>query len=128
MSVTEDRLQALQNAPSGAFNLFNKSAGAAGVFDVATAEQQEEAVRVLAAGNALIGLASRFMRGVEQRTDVPIIQCLLGILLMQAGQEYARQQEEREQLKIDLRTAAVGKTAGSASPPPGDVSETKKDL
>ncbi|KAI5453582.1 Protein csh3 [Naganishia albida] len=108
--LTEDRLQALQNASSGSFNLFARSSGGEAVFTVATAEQQEEAVRVLAAGNALIGL------------------CLLGILLMQAGQEYARQQEEREQLKIDLRTAAVGKTAGSASPPPADVSETKKDL
>ncbi|KAJ9117827.1 hypothetical protein QFC20_000107 [Naganishia adeliensis] len=109
-TVTEDRLQALQNASSGAFNLFNKSSGAEGVFTVATATEKEEAVRVLAAGNALIGL------------------CLLGILMMQAGQEYARQQEEREQLKIDMRSAAVGTTAGSATPPSTDAGETKKDL
>jgi hypothetical protein len=48
--------------------------------------------------------------------------------MMQAGQEYARQQEEREQLKIDMRSAAVEKTAGSATPPTTDVGEAKKDL
>jgi hypothetical protein len=48
--------------------------------------------------------------------------------MMQAGQEYARQQEEREQLKIDMRSAAVGTTAGSATPPSTDIGETKKDL
>lgn len=66
--MTEDRLQALQNASSGAFNLFNKSSGTEGVFTVATAEQQEEAVRVLAAGNALIGLVSvsHVQRAIER--------------------------------------------------------------
>jgi hypothetical protein len=49
--------------------------------------------------------------------------------MMQAGQEYARQQEEREQLKIDMRSAAVSATAGSASPSLQAVPvEVKKDL
>jgi hypothetical protein len=51
--------------------------------------------------------------------------------MMQAGQEYARRQEEREQLKLDLRSAAVGATA--TSPPPQVkkgvvVEQGKKDL
>ncbi|GHJ83932.1 hypothetical protein NliqN6_0334 [Naganishia liquefaciens] len=109
--LTEDRLIAMQNSNSATFNLFNKSVGQEGAFKVATAVEKEEAIRVLAAGNALIGL------------------CLLGILMMQAGQEYARQQEEREQLKIDMRSAAVSATAGSASPSLNAVPvEVKKDL
>ncbi|KAJ9092057.1 hypothetical protein QFC19_008831 [Naganishia cerealis] len=115
--LTQDRLDALANAPSSTFNLFNKASASAGeVMKVATADEREEAVRVLAAGNALIGL------------------CLLGILMMQAGQEYARRQEEREQLKLDLRSAAVGAGGNGGTPPPPAVTkatavgEGKKDL
>ncbi|KAJ9121084.1 hypothetical protein QFC24_005065 [Naganishia onofrii] len=116
--LTQDRLEALaQASSSGTFNIFHKASGAAqnatSAVVMASAEEREEAVRVLAAGNALIGL------------------CLLGILMMQAGQEYARRQEEREQLKLDLRSAAVGATA--TSPPPQVkkgvvVEQGKKDL
>jgi hypothetical protein len=48
----------MQNSNSTAFNLFNKSAGATAAFKVATEVEKEEAIRVLAAGNALIGLVS----------------------------------------------------------------------
>lgn len=50
-----------------------------------TADEKIEAVRVLAAGNALVGMLTT------------------GIILMQIGQEYARRQEEKEQREIDAR-------------------------
>lgn len=59
----------MQKSSSGAFNLFNKSAGVHDVLQVATAEQKEEAVRVLAAGNALIGLVSSCVLVVSRPTD-----------------------------------------------------------
>ncbi|KAJ9120107.1 hypothetical protein QFC22_003005 [Naganishia vaughanmartiniae] len=116
--LTQDRLEALAEASStGSFNIFHRASGAANdataAVVMASAEQREEAVRVLAAGNALIGL------------------CLLGVLMMQAGQEYARRQEEREQLKLDLRSAAVGATATSPAPQAKKavaVEQGKKDL
>ena len=132
--VTEDRLIAMQNSNSATFNLFNKSVGQEGAFKVATAVEKEQAIRVLAAGNALIGLVSAkplFVTPDQMTNACPVFfsQCLLGILMMQAGQEYARQQEEREQLKIDMRSAAVSATAGSASPSLNAVPvEVKKDL
>lgn len=55
-----------------------------------TESERIEAVRVLAAGNALVGLLS------------------LGIIGMQMGQEYARRIEEREQRELDAR--AVGES------------------
>jgi hypothetical protein len=59
--VTQDRLEALaQASSSGTFNIFHKASGAAqnatSAVVMASAEEREEAVRVLAAGNALIGL------------------------------------------------------------------------
>jgi hypothetical protein len=52
----------MQNSNSTAFNLFNKSAGATAALKVATDVEKEEAIRVLAAGNALIGLVSAHPR------------------------------------------------------------------
>ena len=57
-----------------------------------TEAERVEAVRVLAAGNALVGLL------------------MVGIICMQLGQEYARRQEEKEQREIDARAAAVTET------------------
>lgn len=54
----------------------------------ATESEKVEAVRVLAAGNALVALL------------------VLGVMGMQVGQEYARRLEEREQGEIDRRFAA----------------------
>lgn len=34
-----------------------------------------------------------------------MLQCLLGVIGMQAGQEYARKSEEREQREIDAKAA-----------------------
>ena len=51
-----------------------------------TDSERIEAVRVLAAGNALVGVVT------------------MGIILMQLGQEYARRQEEKEQREIDARS------------------------
>lgn len=48
-----------------------------------TAAEKSDAVRVLAAGNALVAL------------------CLIGVICMQAGQAYARRTEEREQRMMD---------------------------
>ena len=56
-----------------------------------TEAEKIEAVRVMAAGNALVGLLT------------------LGIILMQVGQEYARRQEEREQRDIDVRATGASK-------------------
>jgi len=54
------------------------------------------------------------------------LQCLLGIILMQTGQEYARRQEEAEQRKLDARTVrAVEETSNAAATVGGEV---KKDL
>jgi hypothetical protein len=65
-----------------------------------TESERIEAVRVLAAANALVGAL------------------MLGIMGMQIGQEYARRQEEKEQREIDSRAKAA------AVPLP----EGKKDL
>lgn len=60
----------MQNSNSATFNLFNKSAGPEGAFKVATAVEKEEAIRVLVAGNALIGLVSlKFLSPTCQTTD-----------------------------------------------------------
>jgi hypothetical protein len=48
-----------------------------------TASEKSDAVRVLAAGNALVAL------------------CLVGVICMQAGQAYAKRTEEREQRMMD---------------------------
>lgn len=69
-----------------------------------TESERVEAVRVLAAGNALVGLL------------------MLGIMGMQVGQEYAKRVEEREQREIDRRALEV---AGSGA---GVGKESKKDL
>ncbi|WVR03085.1 hypothetical protein IAU60_000074 [Kwoniella sp. DSM 27419] len=55
----------------------------------ASSEEKIEAVRVLAAGNALVGLLT------------------LGVIGMQIGQEYARRQEEREQRELDKAAKVV---------------------
>ncbi|ORY26496.1 Shr3 amino acid permease chaperone [Naematelia encephala] len=55
-----------------------------------TEDERIEAVRVMAAANALVGLLT------------------LGVIGMQIGQEYASRQEEREQREIDARASAVG--------------------
>lgn len=68
-----------------------------------TETERVEAVRVLAAGNALVGLL------------------MLGIMGMQVGQEYAKRVEEREQREVDKRT--VDAAAAGAG-----VKESKKDL
>lgn len=70
-----------------------------------TESERVEALRVLSAGNALVGLL------------------LLGIIGMQVGQEYARRVEEREQRELDARLHGEN-PAASASPP----AETKKDI
>jgi hypothetical protein len=54
-----------------------------------TETERVEAVRVLAAGNALVGLL------------------MLGIMGMQVGQEYAKRVEDREQREIDGRAVAA---------------------
>ncbi|ORX35064.1 Shr3 amino acid permease chaperone [Kockovaella imperatae] len=51
-----------------------------------TEAERIEALRVLCAGNALVGVVT------------------VGIIIMQLGQEYARRQEEKEQREIDLRS------------------------
>lgn len=58
----------------------------------ATADEKLEALRVLSAGNAIVGLLA------------------IGVIGMQLGQEYARRQEEKEQREIDARSRAVGET------------------
>ncbi len=69
-----------------------------------TEYEKVEAVRVMAAANALVGML------------------LVGVLSLQAGQEYARRTEEREQREIDKRLAAeAGVDAATA------VGEKKKD-
>ncbi|KAL7420424.1 Protein csh3 [Cryptotrichosporon argae] len=55
-----------------------------------TADERVEAVRVLAAGNALCGLL------------------LLAVIGMQVGQEYAGRMEEKEQMRIDEAAKKVG--------------------
>lgn len=50
-----------------------------------TADERIEAVRVLAAGNALVGLLT------------------LGVMGMQIGQEYARRVEEREEREVETK-------------------------
>ncbi|WWD22693.1 hypothetical protein CI109_107186 [Kwoniella shandongensis] len=50
-----------------------------------TEDERVEAVRVLAAANALVGLLT------------------MGVIGMQIGQEYARRQEEKEQRELDLK-------------------------
>ena len=50
-----------------------------------TEAERTEAVRVMAAGNAIIGVLS------------------LGIIGMQIGQEWASRQEDKEQRDLDLR-------------------------
>lgn len=65
-----------------------------------TENEKIEALRVLSAGNALVGLIT------------------FGIIAMQLGQDYAKRQE-KEQREIDLRTAATS-AAGTT--------ETKKDI
>ena len=60
-------------------------------------------MRVLAAGNALVGLL------------------MLGIMGMQVGQEYAKRVEDREQRDIDRRALDAAAVAGG-------VKESKKDL
>nr|XP_019048201.1 hypothetical protein I302_01966 [Kwoniella bestiolae CBS 10118]OCF27131.1 hypothetical protein I302_01966 [Kwoniella bestiolae CBS 10118] len=52
-----------------------------------TESEKVEAVRVLSAANALVGLLT------------------LGVIGMQVGQEYARRQEEKEQREIDRKIA-----------------------
>lgn len=57
-----------------------------------TEDEKVEAVRVLAAGNALVGLLT------------------FGVICMQLGQEYARRQEEKEQREIDAKSGLAGET------------------
>lgn len=72
------------------------------------------------------------MRLSSYRTSLDLLpvsvthQCLLGIILMQAGQEYAKRQEEAEMRKLDARTARAGATAEGVVVG-GDV-QGKKDL
>ncbi|OCF38309.1 hypothetical protein I317_07923, partial [Kwoniella heveanensis CBS 569] len=54
-----------------------------------TADEKVEAVRVLSAANALVGLLT------------------VGVMGMQIGQEYARRQEEREQRELDKAAKVV---------------------
>jgi len=54
-----------------------------------TREVQVEALSVLSAGNLIIVL------------------CLLGVLLLQAGQEYAQRQEARERARVEEATTAT---------------------
>ncbi|CAD6564376.1 MAG: hypothetical protein TREMPRED_004966 [Tremellales sp. Tagirdzhanova-0007] len=56
-----------------------------------TEEERVEAVRVLAAANALVGILT------------------LGIIGMQMGQEYARRVEDKEQREIDARNLGESK-------------------
>ncbi|KAG7531535.1 hypothetical protein FFLO_04275 [Filobasidium floriforme] len=88
--------------------VFVKSSNLSPDMPTYTEEEKQEAVRVLSAGNALVGF------------------CLLGIILMQAGQEYAKRQEEAEMRKLDARTARAGATAEGVVVG-GDV-QGKKDL
>lgn len=62
-----------------------------------TESEKIEAVRVLAAGNTLVGLLT------------------LGVIGMQLGQEYARRQEEKEQREIDARAGVAAAAAGAES-------------
>ncbi|WWD06333.1 hypothetical protein V865_004423 [Kwoniella europaea PYCC6329] len=57
-----------------------------------TESEKVEAVRVLSAANALVGLLT------------------LGVIGMQIGQEYARRQEEKEQREIDRKIAVETET------------------
>lgn len=59
-------------------------------------------------------------------TFSPPSQCLIGIILMQAGQAYAQTTEEAEQRKVDARTVRAGATAESVNRSPNE--ELKKDL
>lgn len=54
-----------------------------------TNDERIEAVRVMSAANALVGLLT------------------LGVIGMQIGQEYARRQEEREQRELDTKARAT---------------------
>lgn len=55
------------------------------------------------------------------------MQCQIGILLMQAGQEYARRQEEREQREIDAKSRATAAVAASTAAGGAVPAESKKD-
>ncbi|KAI9633235.1 ER membrane protein SH3-domain-containing protein [Dioszegia hungarica] len=74
----------------------------------ATESEKVEAVRVLAAGNALVALL------------------VLGVMGMQVGQEYARRLEEREQGEIDRRFAAQVQVAAGAGAEGKEKVESKK--
>ncbi|KZS94392.1 hypothetical protein SISNIDRAFT_548964 [Sistotremastrum niveocremeum HHB9708] len=72
-----------------------------------TEADRVEALRVMCAGNSLIVL------------------CLVGVLCLQAGQEYARRIEQRERQKLaelDAKEAAAAAAGGE-----GTKAETKKD-
>ncbi|WWC90189.1 uncharacterized protein L201_005122 [Kwoniella dendrophila CBS 6074] len=58
-----------------------------------TNAEKIESVRVLSAGNALVGLLT------------------LGVIFMQIGQEYAKRQEEKEQIEIDRKIAIERESA-----------------
>jgi len=66
----------------------------------ATEAERIEAVRVLAAGNAIVGLLT------------------IGVIAMQVGQEYAAWLEARQQAELNLQAAAVVKNG----------TESKKDI
>ncbi|KAB5594465.1 ER membrane protein SH3 [Ceratobasidium theobromae] len=77
-----------------------------------TRQERIESLRILAAANTLI------------------IICLVAVLVMQAGQEYAQRYEAREMLKLKEQERKAAEAAGATAPPdapPTTSPEEKKN-